>query len=353
MRVAMLSPIAWRTPPRHYGPWETVVSLLTEGLVARGVEVTLFATADSITRARLAAVCPRGYEEDPALIPKVWECLHIASLFERGDEFDLIHNHFDFLPLTYSAMTRTPVLTTIHGFSSPGILPVYRAYNGRVFYVAISAADRRPELDYLGVIHHGIDLGGFTFREAPGGYLLFFGRIHPEKGTRECIEVARRTGLPLVIAGIVQDPAYFESAVRPHLDGERIRYVGSVGPARRDELLGRARALLHPIGFEEPFGLSVVEALACGTPVIAFRRGSMPEIVADGRTGFLVGNLEEMIAAVGALDRIDRRACRQHVEAHFTAGRMVEDYLRVYEEILRRRGRKAVRHSPQAPGGVG
>ncbi len=353
MRVAMLSPIAWRTPPRHYGPWETVVSLLTEGLVARGVEVTLFATADSITRARLAAVCPRGYEEDPDLIPKVWECLHIASLFERGDEFDLIHNHFDFLPLTYTAMTRTPVLTTIHGFSSPGILPVYRAYNGRTFYVAISAADRRPELDYLGVIHHGIDLGGFTFREAPGGYLLFFGRIHPDKGTREGIEVARRTGLPLLIAGIVQDAAYFESAVRPHLDGGRIRYVGSVGPERRDELLGRARALLHPIAFEEPFGLSVVEAMACGTPVIAFRRGSMPEIVADGRTGFLVENLEEMIAAVGAVDRIDRSACRRHVEAHFTAGRMVEDYLRVYEEILRRRGRKTVRHSPQAPGGVG
>ena len=186
----------------------------------------------------------------------------------------------------------------------------------------------------------GIDLAGFTFRPEAGEYLLFFGRIHPEKGTRECIAVARRTGLPLVIAGIVQDPAYFESAVRPHLDGERIRYVGSVGPARRDALLGGARALLHPIAFEEPFGLSVVEAMACGTPVIAFRRGSMPEIVADGETGFLVEDLEGMVEAVFALPRIERAACRRRVEAHFTAGRMVDDYLRVYGEVLRRRGRR-------------
>ncbi|HHL40725.1 MAG TPA: glycosyltransferase family 4 protein, partial [Deltaproteobacteria bacterium] len=201
MRIAMLSPIAWRTPPRHYGPWESVVSLLTEGLVERGLDVTLFATGDSQTRARLVSVCPRGYEEDPEIEPKVWECLHISGLFEQADDFDIIHNHFDFLPLTYTAMTTTPVVTTIHGFSSPRILPVYEKYDGRVHYVAISEADRSPRLRYAATIHHGIDLRRFTFRPDPGDYLLFFGRIHPEKGAREAIEAARRASMKLVMAG--------------------------------------------------------------------------------------------------------------------------------------------------------
>ncbi|MFW6181113.1 MAG: glycosyltransferase family 4 protein [Spirochaetota bacterium] len=287
-----------------------MVSLLTEGLVARGVDVTLFATGDSVTRARLVSVCPRGYEEDPGLLPKVWECLHIAALFEQGDRFDLIHNHFDFLPLTYTGMTPTPVVTTIHGFSSPGILPVYRKYNRRCFYVAISEADRSPELDYTAVIHHGINLRRFTFRPDPGAYLLFFGRIHHEKGTRECIEVARQAGMKLVIAGIVQDREYFDTQVRPYLDGRCVVYVGSAGPEQRDRLLGGAYALLHPINFEEPFGLSVVEAMACGTPVVAIRRGSMPELVDHGVTGYLVRDVQEMAAAVPEVARLDRAGCR-------------------------------------------
>ncbi len=334
MRVAMLSPIAWRTPPRHYGPWENVVSLLTEGLVARGVDVTLFATADSETKARLVAVCPRGYEEDASLDPKVWECLHISELFERGDAFDLIHNHFDFLPLTYSRMTRTPILTTIHGFSSPRILPVYRKYNRRTYYVAISDADRHPDLDYVATIHHGIDLGLFTFRPEPGSYLLFFGRIHPDKGPREAIEIARRAEIPLIMAGIIQDRACFDQEVAPHLDGHRVRYVGSAGPEERNRLLGGAFALLHPIRFEEPFGLSVVEAMACGTPVVAFRRGSMPEVVRHGRTGFLVDSIEEAVEALDKVKTIDRRTCRRWVETRFTAERMVDQYLKVYRRIL-------------------
>ena len=182
MHIAMLSPIAWRTPPRHYGPWENVASLLTEGLVSRGHEVTLYATADSQTNGMLQAVCPRGYEEDRSLNPKVWECLHISELFEHADAYDLIHNHFDFLPLTYSGLTTTPVVTTIHGFSSPGILPVYKKYNGKVFYVSISDADRSPDLDYIKTIHHGIDIKQFDFQSAPEDYLLFFGRIHYDKG---------------------------------------------------------------------------------------------------------------------------------------------------------------------------
>lgn len=334
MKVAMLAPIAWRTPPRHYGPWENVVSLLTGGLLERGVEVTLFATQDSETRGKLVGVCPRGYEEDRTLLPKVWECLHISEVFERGDEFDLIHNHFDYLPLTYMGMTTTPVLTTIHGFSSPGILPVYKKYNRKAFYVAISEADKSPELDYLATIHHGIDLQRFTFRQDHGEYLLFFGRIHHEKGTRECIEVARATGMKLLLAGIIQDTDYFDRQVRPHLDDERIIYVGSAGPEKRDQLLGGAYALLHPINFDEPFGLSVVEAMACGTPVIAINRGSMPEIVADRRTGFLVAEVGEMIEAVAEVRNIDRLQCRKWVEERFGSDRMVGDYLGVYEKVI-------------------
>ncbi len=255
MRIAVLSPIAWRTPPWHYGPWERVVSLLTEGLVARGIDVTLFATADSETGGKLHSIVPRPYEEDKNLDAKVWECLHISELFERANEFDLIHNNFDFLPLTYSGLVDTPVVTTIHGFSSQKILPVYRKYNGRTYYVSISYADRSPELDYIGNVYHGIDFENFTFQEAHGTYLVYFGRIHPDKGTKEAIEIAGQTDMPLVLAGLIQDQLYFETEIKPYLDGSKYNYIGSVGPRDRDRLLGEAYALLHPISFKEPFGL--------------------------------------------------------------------------------------------------
>jgi len=334
MRVGMIAPISWRVPPRHYGPWERVVSILTEGLVTRGIDVTLFATADSLTSARLVAVAPAGYSEDPSIDAKAYEGLHIAAAFERAGEFDLLHNHFDFLPLTYSRLVKTPVVTTIHGFSSERILPVFRAYNDIGHYVSISEADRHPSLDYVATVYHGIPLGEFTFRSEPGDYLLFFGRIHPEKGAREAIDVARRSGRKLVIAGIIQDEEYFREAVVPSVDGDQVRYVGSVGPAERDALLGDAFALLHLISFEEPFGLSVVEALATGTPVIAFARGSMPEIIVDGTTGFLVGSIEAAEEALRRVPGIDRAACRRHVERRFSAERMVDDYIRVYREIV-------------------
>ena len=334
MRIAMLAPISWRVPPRHYGPWERVVSLITEGLVARGVDVTLFATADSITRARLVGVCPRPYSEDPSIDPKVWECLHISAVFERADEFDLIHNHFDFLPLSYSGLVKTPVLTTIHGFSSERIVPVYEKYDGRAYYVSISNADRHPRLHYVATVYHGIPLDEFTLRREPGDYLLFFGRIHHDKGAREAIEVARRTGERLIIAGIIQDQEYFAREVEPYLN-ERIRYIGSVGPDRRDEILGGAKALLHLINFNEPFGLSMVEAMACGTPVIATPRGSVPEIVVDGETGFLVRSIDEAVSAIARIKELDRARARLHVERNFSQDRMVEEYLRVYKEVLR------------------
>jgi glycosyltransferase involved in cell wall biosynthesis len=331
----MIAPISWRVPPRHYGPWERVVSLLAEGLVERGVEVTLFATADSVTRARLVSVCPRPYSEDPSLDPKVWECLHISAAFERAGEFDLIHNQFDFLPLSYSRLVHAPVLTTIHGFSSERIVPVYEKYNGRAYYVAISNADRHPRLDYLATIHHGIELDEFTLRPDHGSYLLYFGRIHPEKGAAEAIEVARRTGRRLVIAGIIQDPDYFERDVAPHLDGSRICYTGPVGPDRRSELLGGAYALLHLISFNEPFGLSMIESMACGTPVIARGRGSVPEIVKHGETGFVINTIDEAIEALGRISDLDRVRVRRHVEEKFSRNRMVSDYIRAYQTALR------------------
>ncbi len=333
MHIAMLSPIAWRTPPRHYGPWENVASLLTEGLVSRGHDVTLFATADSQTRARLHAVCPQGYEENRELIPKVWECLHISELFEHGDDYDIIHNHFDYLPLTYTCLTKTPVLTTIHGFSSPGILPVYKKYNRNAYYVSISDADRSPELDYIKTIHHGIDIGQFDFQPAADDTLLFFGRIHPDKGTREALNIASACSKKLILAGIIQDQAYYDQYVAPLLS-DRVVYIGSVGPDERSRLLGRACALLHPIQFDEPFGLSVIESMACGTPVIAFNRGSMPELIENGKNGFLVGNVQEAVERIARIKEIDRTTCRRHVEQHFTVERMVDAYIDVYEMIL-------------------
>jgi len=334
MKIALLSPIAWRTPPRAYGPWEQVVSLLAEGLVERGLDVTLFATADSQTRARLHAVCPRPYGEDKSIDPKVWECLHISELFEHADEFDIIHNHFDFLPLTWTRLVATPVVSTIHGFSSPDILPVYEKYNANAHYISISDADRSSRLHYAATVYHGIDLTRFTFRETPEDYLLFFGRMHPDKGAAEAIEIARAARLPLIMAGLVQDEAYFSTQVEPHIDGVQVTYAGCVGPDERDQLLGGARALLHPIAFAEPFGLSVVEAMACGAPTIAIARGSMPELIRHGETGFLVADVQEAVHAVAHLDEISRQACRREAEARFSAARMVDDYIRVYEQIL-------------------
>jgi glycosyltransferase involved in cell wall biosynthesis len=336
MRIAVLAPVSWRVPPRHYGPWELFASLLTEGLVERGHEVTLFATGDSETSAHLESVVAAGWSEDPTIDPKVAECLHIAHLFEQAGRFDLIHNSFDFLPLTYSALTPTPMITTIHGFSSEQILPVYAAYNGRTAYVAISDSDRHPALDYVATIHHGIAVEDFEFNPGPGEYLAFFGRIHPDKGVVEAIQTAAQLGLPLVMAGIVQDEHYFENQVRPLIDGEQVRFIGAVDAKDRSSFLGGAMALLHLINFDEPFGFSVAEAMACGTPVIASDRGSMTELIDHGITGFLVNNVAEASAAGLALGTIQRPAVRAAALEKFSRHRMVDDYLAVYEQLLGR-----------------
>jgi glycosyltransferase involved in cell wall biosynthesis len=334
MRIAMLAPISWRTPPRHYGPWELVTSLLTEALVARGVDVTLFATLDSHTRGTLAGVVPAGYSEDPSIDAKVWEHRHLAHLFERAGDFDLIHNQADFPAHAFSGLVPTPMVTTIHGFSSDRILPMYEPYQHRVHYVAISAADRHPDLRYAATIHHGIPIRDFPFDPVGSDDLLFFGRIHPDKGAAEAIETARATGRRLVMAGIVQDSGYQDRAVAPAIDGDRVVYLGPVGGVDRTRTLGAAAALLHLINFDEPFGLSVIEALACGTPVIAINRGSMPELIDHGVTGFLVDDVAGAIAAVAGIGEIDRAACRRAAEERFSVERMADRYLALYRSIL-------------------
>jgi len=334
LRIAMLAPIAWRTPPRHYGPWELVTSLLTEALVARGVDVTLFATKDSQTAGKLAGVCPAPYSEDRTIDAKVWEMLHVAHVFERAGEFDLIHNQADFVPLAFSRLVETPVLTTIHGFSSQRILPAFKAYEDRVHYVAISAADRHPDLRYAASIHHGIRLEDFPFDPVGSEDLLFFGRIHPDKGAAEAIAAARQAGRRLVMAGIIQDQVYYNEHVAPALDDGFAVYRGPVGGLDRTKTLGSARALLHLVNFDEPFGLSVVEALASGTPVIASNRGSMLELIDHGVTGFLVDSVDKAVEAIGRINEIDRAACRAAVSARFTVDRMADRYLEVYRSLL-------------------
>jgi glycosyltransferase involved in cell wall biosynthesis len=332
VRVAMLGPIAWRTPPRHYGPWELVTSLLTEGLVAHGVDVTLFATADSITTAQLDAVAPHGYAEDGGLDGRIWEAMHASHAIARSREFDLVHNQMDWLPLAFAEHVDAPLLSTVHGFSGPGILPAYAA-SGAAF-VSISDADRSPDLDYVATIYHGIDLAALPYEPRPGSDLVVFGRVHPDKGTATAIDIARRSGRRLVICGIVQDDAYFRTEVAPHIDDDRVRYLGSVGPQQRAAVLGQAAALLHPIAFDEPFGLSVVEAMACGTPVVAYDRGSMREVVDDAVTGYLAGSVDSAVAAVEKAVSLDRAGVHARAAARFGVDRMVSDYLRVYDRLL-------------------
>jgi glycosyltransferase involved in cell wall biosynthesis len=333
MRVALLGPIAWRTPPKHYGPWEQVTSLLAEGLVRRGVDVTLFATLDSQTAAALDGVSPRGYAEDDTLDGRVWEALHVSHAYARSAEFDLMHNHLDWLPLAFSRYCRTRLVTTIHGFSDPKILPAYQAASSA--YVSISDADRAAGLNYVATVHHGIDLSRFAFSASGGEDLVILGRIHPDKGTADAIEIANQAGRRLKIAGPIQDQAYFKERVAPCIDDDKVRYLGSIGPEQRSDLLAAAAALLHPIGFAEPFGLSVVEAMAAGTPVVAYNKGAMPEVIDEGVTGFLVSDITSAVAAVEAAITLPRTDIRRTAEGRFSADHMVDHYLGVYASLRR------------------
>ncbi|MBE0534364.1 MAG: glycosyltransferase family 4 protein [Phycisphaerae bacterium] len=335
-RIAVLAPVAWRTPPRGYGAWETVAGNIAEGLVARGWDVTLFATADSSTQGKLHAVIERGYEEDREQDPKVVEILHISEAMEHAGEFDLIHNNYDFIPLAFSRLITTPMLTTIHGFSSDKIRTVYRKYKHDSYFVSISDSDRDPELPYLATVYDGIDLSNLTFRPEGGDKLVFLGRIHPDKGVHLAIETAKKAGMDLVIAGIIQDEDYFDTLVRPHIDGRSVTFIGPVGPAQRDALFKEALAVLHLNELPERFGLVMAEAMGAGVPVIAMDRGSCREVVADGKTGFLVTNTDEAAAAVAKIPTIDRAECRRRVETHFSIDRMVIAYEEVYATIFAR-----------------
>lgn len=332
-RVAVLSPVAWRTPPRQYGAWETVASNITEGLVARGWDVTLFATRDSVTRAQLHAVVDHGYEEDPTIDPKVAEYLHISEAFEHAAEFDLIHSHYDFMALTYTRLVKTPVLTTIHGFSSPKIMPLYQKYRDG-YFVSISDSDRAPGLNYLATVYNGIDLLLYPLQKTRGDDLIFLGRIHPDKGVHLAIEVARRSGRRLIIAGIIQDEAYYREKLKPHIDGEKVRYIGPMDVAGKNELFARASALIHLNTIPERFGLVLAEANAAGVPVIAMDLGSCREVIQDGQTGFLVHNVNEAVQALKRLFEIDRSVCRQRVQQYFSIDTMVEKYEQVYAAIF-------------------
>ncbi|MGD8787089.1 MAG: glycosyltransferase family 4 protein [Phycisphaerales bacterium] len=339
-KIAVLAPVAWRTPPRAYGAWETVASNITEGLVARGWKnVTLFATKESITKAKLVGWVEKGYEEDETSIPLVSTCLHISKVMELADEFDLIHNNFDYLPLTYLPFIKTPMLTTIHGFSDQDILRVYHDHKDS-YYTSISDSDRDPGLPYLATVYNGIDLSNLTFRKKPGDKLVHYGRIHNDKGTHLAIDVAKRAGMDLIIAGIIQEQAYFDNLIKPHINDSSIQYIGPVNPAQRDALLEEAYAVIHLNLIPERFGLVMAESNAAGVPVIAMDLGSCREVIEDKKTGFLVNNVDEAVEAVGKIEQIDRKDCRKRVEENFTIDCMVAGYEKVYEEIFRREEKK-------------
>jgi glycosyltransferase involved in cell wall biosynthesis len=335
LRLAVLAAISWPAPPPGYGPWEQIAFNVADGMRRRGLDVTLFATGNSRFDGRLVSVVPVSLNEDPALDGEVFSALHVAELFRRAREFDLIHNHFDWRPLTYAlASEKPPLITTIHGFSSPQILAAYYAGARRSFYCSISNADRDPGLDYLATTYNGIDPAQFTFRETPGEYLCFLGRFHPEKGTHLAIEIAKRAGVRLKIAAIPQDEAYFRDLIAPQIDGDRVQFLGAVEREARNDLLANALALVHMSTRPERFGLTTIEAMACGTPVLGARMGSIPEIVVDGVTGFLCDGVDDAVAKVPLLASLDRRACRARVEREFSIERMIDRYLGVYAQAL-------------------
>ena len=335
MRLAVLAPIAWPTPPPGYGPWEQIAYNIAEGMHRRGLDVTLFATGNSSCSGTLASVVPVGLNQDRALNGEVYTALHIGELFARAREFDLIHNNFDWKPMTYAlASEAPPLVTTIHGFSSPPILAAYYACARRSFFCSISDADRDPGLSYLNTAYNGIDPTEFTFRDRPGDYLVFLGRFHPEKGPHLAIEIAKRAGVRLKMAAIPQDERYFREEIEPHIDGDRVQFLGAVEREARDELLSNALALVHMTTRPERFGLTLIEAMACGTPVLGAAMGSVPEIVIDGVSGFVCETVDDAVAKVPQLASLDRRACRKRVEDEFTVERMIDRYVDAYSLAL-------------------
>jgi glycosyltransferase involved in cell wall biosynthesis len=337
MRIAQVAPLTESVPPEGYGGTERIVSYLTEELVRLGHDVTLFATADSETSAELEPMSPRGARSDPALDPRPYETRMLAEAYRRSAEFDVIHCHTDYVGLPLAEHATTPTIVTLHGrLDLPGLRSVFGEFPD-VAYVSISDSQRTaaPNLNWVATIHHGLPEPLYSFQAAFGEYLLFLGRICPEKGPESAIRIATRAGIPLRIAAKVDptDREYFAACVQPLLDHPAVDFVGEVGGEQKLQLLAHARALLFPIDWPEPFGLVMIEALACGTPVIARRRGSVPEIVRHGETGFVCETDEELREAVSRLDRIDRRRCRSDFENRFTDTKMTQKYVALYEAI--------------------
>jgi glycosyltransferase involved in cell wall biosynthesis len=345
MRIAQVAPLFEAVPPQLYGGTERVVSMLTEELVRRGHDVTLFASGDSRTTATLVPVVERamrwGVETRDRLAAEFTR--ELGLVFARAADFDVIHSHVDYLAFPFEALTPTPTVHTIHGrLDLPHLVPLYRQFR-TVPLVSISDAQRAPlsplGMRWAGTVYHGLPIDRYAFAAHDQGYLAFLGRLSPEKQPDLAIEIARRAGLPLKIAAKVDaaDREYFERTVAPLLDEPLVEFLGEIGDDDKPAFLGGARALLFPIDWPEPFGLVMIEAMACGTPVVARPCGSVPEVVVDGRTGFLASTLVELADAVKRIDEIDRAECRRHVEAHFSVGRMAEDYEAVYRRLGARR----------------
>jgi glycosyltransferase involved in cell wall biosynthesis len=337
MRIAQVAPLAESVPPEGYGGTERVVSYLTEELVRLGHEVTLFATADSETSAELEPMSPRAARSDPHLDPRPFETRMLAEAYRRSEEFDVIHCHTDYVGLPLAEHVTTQTVVTLHGrLDLPGLAGVFRGFPN-VSYVSISDSQRAPvpDINWVATVHHGLPARSYRFEPAAGDYLLFLGRISPEKCPDRAIRIATRARVPLRIAAKVDpvDREYFEAVVRPLLDDPLVDFIGEVNGEQKIELLAHSRALLFPIDWPEPFGLVMIEALACGTPVIARRRGSVPEILRHGETGLMCETDDELCEAIATVGQIDRRRCREDFERRFTDKRMAKDYLAVYDAV--------------------
>jgi glycosyltransferase involved in cell wall biosynthesis len=340
MRIAQIAPLWETVPPPAYGGAELVVSLLTEELVRRGHEVTLFATGDSTTHAYLEAIHPSALRLDPAVKEHaVYEAVQLSRVYQRADEFDIIHSHIGFAALACAQLVKTPTVHTLHGTFSLDNQKAF-SWSKSQPYVSISDTQREPRLglNYVATVYNGIDPSTHKFYSEPDApaYLAFLGRLSPEKGPHHAIEIAKRTGYPLKIAGKIDrvDTDYFEQAIQPHIDGEQIQYLGEANHVQKNQLMGNAIATLFPITWREPFGLVMVESMVAGTPVIALELGATSEIISHEKTGFLCQNIDECVAAVHRINEIDRAACRKHVEENFGVKQMVDGYEAVYQQLL-------------------
>ena len=342
MRIAHVAPLYESVPPKYYGGTERVVSYLTEELTRQGHEVTLFASGDSVTKAHLVAPCQRALRFDKHCVDQLAHHVYMLEMiFRMKESFDIIHFHLDYLHLPIFKRERTPLVTTLHGrLDIPDLIPLFREFS-HMSFVSISDSQREPMpwLNWRGTVYHGLPEDLYAFREEPGKYLAFLGRICPEKRVDRAIEIAKRTGMELKIAAKVDkiDQEYFEAVVEPLLKNPLVEYIGEIGEGQKDEFLGNAHVLLFPIDWPEPFGLAMIEAMACGTPIIAYRHGSVPEVIDEGVTGFVIEGMEDAVRAVERVPTLSRKACRHFFEERFSTPRMAKNYLRIYQDILDRK----------------